>query len=126
MRKNEAGLTILERGDMVRVGNGRVHWVVTQDQTDQYVYLLSPNTKRLACKEQGNVTLVQNVRDTEEWKVENEDEAPVVETSAYAKAVLFALNKLDRHVYAGTVRSNVKAKRRGLNARQKASRKANR
>lgn len=56
----------------------------------------------------------------------NEEEAPVKETSAYAKAVLFALNKLQKHVYAGTVRKNVKAKRRGLNARQKASRKANR
>jgi hypothetical protein len=56
----------------------------------------------------------------------NEDEAPVKETSAYAKAVLFALNKLDKHVYAGTVRKNVKAQRRSLNLRQKASRKANR
>lgn len=54
------------------------------------------------------------------------EEAPVKETSAYAKAVLFALNRLQKHVYAGTVRKNVKAKRRSLNRRQKASRKANR
>jgi hypothetical protein len=55
-----------------------------------------------------------------------DESEPVVETSAYQKAVLFALNKLGKHVYAGTVRKNVKAKRRGLNSRQKASRKANR
>jgi hypothetical protein len=160
MRKNDAGLTILEHHDIVRVGKGRVHWTVTEDSKDGYVSLVNPLTERLRFERMGNVTLVQNVRNMDEWsnthptsgslagkepmfseeetttgvdrpevkvlELTKIQEEPVEETSAYAKAVLFALNKLQKHVYAGTVRSNVKAKRRGLNSRQKASRKANR
>lgn len=40
--------------------------------------------------------------------------------------MLFALNRSGKHVYAGTVSKAEKAKRRALNGRQKASRKANR
>jgi len=153
MITTDKGLKVYEEGDVVRIGKGRVHWVVKGLLEGEYVHLESQaGQKRYA--EYGNVTLVQNVRDTDEWKnahstsgylvgreplfseeeqaqimrdVDGEsEEEPVVETSAYAKAVLFALNRLQNHVYAGTVRRNVKAKRRALNRRQKASRKANR
>jgi hypothetical protein len=144
MRKNEAGLTILEIGDVVRIGSGRVHYRVTVPATEStpFVTVRSFNTDKPKTIEVEKLNLVQSVQDAayeagasveELTGVEpvdtddaNEDEAPVVETSAYAKAVLFALNRLQKHVYAGTVRKNVKAKRRGLNARQKVSRKANR
>jgi hypothetical protein len=150
MRKNEAGLTVLEIGDVVRIGSGRVHYRVTVPATDStpFVTVRSLNTDKPKTVEIEKLILVKAAEDiARDEKPEtdgplvqgpqpnpapvdtddaNEDEAPVVETSAYAKAVLFALNRLQKHVYAGTVRKNVKAKRRGLNARQKASRRANR
>lgn len=162
MYRNETGLQVLELGDTVRIGTGKVLYKVTwtPEQTAQVglfaTEVQSHNTGKYSKVELDRLTLVANVRNTEKWKAENEtaipdqtppgtkpvsdeawgngpdtddaneEEAPVVETSAYQKAVLFALNKLQKHVYAGTVRSNVKAQRRGLNARQKASRKANR
>jgi hypothetical protein len=134
MYRNETGLQVLELGDTVRIGTGKVLYKVTwtPEQTAQVglfaTEVQSHNTGKYSKVELDRLTLVANVRDTEEWKAENETpaEEPVVETSAYAKAVLFALNKLQKHVYGGTVRSNVKAKRRALNGRQKASRKANR
>jgi hypothetical protein len=152
MRKNEAGLTILETGDVVRKGKGKVEYTVTW-VPEEHLYgvvqieVQSHNTGVLSRTNVETAVLVRDIRDSEDWKAArelekiwgvgsgveptdtddaNEEEAPVVETSAYAKAVLFALNKLEKHVYAGTVRKNVKAKRRGLNARQKASRKTNR
>jgi hypothetical protein len=131
MRKNEAGLTILETGDVVRIGGGKVLYRVALDELPTgFVNIESHNTGKAQVVARERLNLVTDVRTTEGWQEMNRtlglEEAPVVETSAYAKAVLFALNKLQKHVYAGTVRKNVKAKRRGLNARQKASRKANR
>lgn len=40
--------------------------------------------------------------------------------------ILFALNRMNKHIYAGTVPAHVKAKRRAKNKVAKASRKANR
>jgi hypothetical protein len=138
MRKNDAGLTILEEGDIIRKGSGRVHYKVTW-VPEEHLYgtvqieVQSFNTGALSRTNVETAVLVTDVRTTEGWKelsqtlgLDDEEEAPVKETSAYAKAVLFALNKLQKHVYSGTVRKNVKAKRRALNSRQKASRKANR
>lgn len=127
MITTDKGLKVYEEGDVVRIGKGRVHWVVKGLLEGEYVHLESQAGQRRYA-EWGNVSLVQNVRDTDEWKEAHtvKAEEPVVETSAYAKAVLFALNALQKHVYAGTVRKNVKAKRRALGRRQKASRKANR
>lgn len=126
MRKNEAGLTILETGDVVRIGNGKVLYTVVAPASNGTIGVESHNTQRRTLVEQGRVNLVSDIRETSPDEVPEDLDNPVKETSAYAKAVLFALNKLQKHVYAGTVRENVKAKRRGLNARQKASRKANR
>lgn len=135
MRKNETGLTILEAGDVVRIGSGRVHYTVVLDEPETgTVEIQSHNTGKSRVVSRESAVLVQNVRDTEEWKAAQRvesgegfpEDVPVKEHTAYQKAVLFALNKLGKHVYAGTVRKNVKAKRRGLNLRQKASRKANR
>lgn len=127
MYQNEAGIEILETCDVVRIGKGRVHWVVTQDETttEGGVSLCSSTSSRLRWEARESLTLVQNVRDTEEWKAHNQ-EASVKEDTEYQKAVLLALNTTGRHVYAGTVRPNVKAKRRSLGRRQRASRKANR
>lgn len=135
MRKNEAGLTILEAGDVVRIGSGRVHYTVVLDEPETgTVEIQSHNTSKNRVVSRENVSLVQSVQDAayeagcsvEELTGVAPAEEPVKEHTAYQKAVLFALNKLGKHVYAGTVRKNVKAKRRGLNLRQKASRKANR
>lgn len=129
MRKNEAGLTILETGDVVRVGKGRVHYTIVNESVTGYYWIKSYNTGKVSQETQERLTLVQDVRDTDEWKeahAEEPVEEPVKETSAYAKAVLFALNKLQKHVYAGTVSEKTKGKRRALGRRQKASRKVNR
>lgn len=156
MRTNEVGIKILEKGDVVRIGTGRVHYLVEYSSTSGMIHVKSTNTGKSRAIEVEKLTLVQSVQDaayeagcsveelTEPETLdnstraltdydtpvdtddENEDEAPVVETSAYAKAVLFALNKLQKHVYAGTVSDTKKAKTRRLNGRQKASRKANR
>ena len=138
MRKNTAGLTILEIGDVIRKGSGRVHYTVTWVPAEHLygtvqIEVKSHASERLSRTNVETAVLVRDIRDNPiaypqpmDTDDANEDEAPVVETSAYAKAVLFALNKLQKHVYAGTVRKNVKAKRRGLNGRQKASRKVNR
>lgn len=40
--------------------------------------------------------------------------------------ILFALQRLNRHIYAGTVPAHVKAQRRAANKRAKAARKVNR
>lgn len=40
--------------------------------------------------------------------------------------ILFALNALGKHIYAGTVPDHVKAQRRATNKRAKAARKVNR
>ena len=116
MRKNDAGLTILEAGDIVTKGRGKTEYRVTGTDNG-VVWMISTNTGKAHSAEQGALNLIKNVRPEEE---------SVKETSAYAKAVLFALNKLQKHVYAGTVSATKKAKNRKLNTRQKASRKANR
>lgn len=148
MRKNDAGLTILERGDIVQIGSGKVRYTVLSDVVTHEAHIESHNTGKAQTVDASRLNLVQSVQDVayeagddvEELNITEEPETldnstralsdhdtePVVETSAYAKAVLLALNKLQKHVYAGTVRKNVKAKRRGLNRRQKASRKVNR
>lgn len=131
MRKNEAGLTILETGDVVRIGNGKVEYTVVAPASNGTIGVRSHNTMKRTLVEEGRVNLVQSIQElTGVDRLDSGEGFPedvlVKETSAYAKAVLFALNALGKHVYAGTVRKNVKAKRRGLNARQKASRKANR
>ncbi len=143
MRKNEAGLTILEIGDVVRVGNGRVHYTVTVPESDAnpYVTVRSHNTDKPTTIERERLHLVQSVQDAAYEAGCSEGElvgslggvpaadkadAPVVENTSYQKAVLLALNLKGKHVYAGTVRPNVKAKRRSLGRRQKASRVANR
>ena len=159
MRKNDAGLTVLEKGDVVRIGKGKVLYTVVLDQdSGTHVYgalsIKSHNTGRISVEMAERLTLVTNVRDSgekmaelieaEEVEAQKFDdelfqelnlpitdqgtfkEEPVVEPSAYAKAILFALSKLGKHVYAGTVSETKKAKTRKLNRRQKASRKANR
>lgn len=168
MRKNEAGLTILETGDVVRIGKGKVEYSVEYGETAGMLHVKSLNTGKSVAVERERLTLVQSAQElavphtelasaleTEEVAAEKfaqemaiPDQTPkgtepisdeawgngpdssaeeqVQETSAYAKAVLFALNKLQKHVYAGTVRKNGKSRRRALNGRQKASRKANR
>jgi hypothetical protein len=135
------------QGDTVRIGKGKVEYGVAYDLGNE-VKIVSRNTGKATMVDPARLVLVKAAEDiARDEKPEtdgpliqghqpnpapvdtddaNEDEAPVVETSAYAKAVLFALNTLQKHVYAGTVRKNVKAKRRALNRRQKASRKANR
>jgi hypothetical protein len=132
MIRNEAGLQVLESGDEVRIGNGKVLYNVLIHGAES-VTIVSQNTHRKQAVSAERLTLVRNVRDLFPEAFEpvdtddaNEEEAPVVETSAYAKAVLFALNKLQKHVYAGTVSRQTKTKRRALGRRQKASRKANR
>lgn len=136
MRKNDAGLTILEKGDVVRIGSGRVHYLVTLDEIGTgFVNIMSTNTNKTRVVSRDKVNLVQSVQDAayesgasveEMTDPETLTEEPVKETSAYAKAVLFALNKFQKHVYAGTVSEKTKGKRRALGRRQKASRKANR
>lgn len=131
MRKNEAGLTILETGDVVRIGGGKVLYRVALDELPTgFVNVESHNTGKAQVIGRERLNLVTDVRTTEGWQELNRtlglEEEPVVETSAYQKAVLFALNKLQKHVYAGTVSKTKKAKTRRLNDRQKASRKANR
>lgn len=136
MRKNEAGLTILERGDVVRIGKGKVLYTVLSDAVTAEAHIESQNTGKAQTVEASRLGLVESVQSvayTAGCSVEEltgvapvKTKAPVKETSAYAKAVLFALNALQRHVYAGTVSRQEKARRRSLNRRQKASRKANR
>lgn len=151
MHKNDAGLTILERGDIVQIGSGKVRYTVLADEvesTGSVMHIESHNTGKTQTIARDRLTLVQSVQDvayeagadvkelniTEEsetldnstWALSEEDTKPVKETSAYAKAVLFALNALQKHVYAGTVSEKTKGKRRSLGRRQKASRKANR
>ncbi len=77
----------------------------------------SNNTGKVQKVHVNRLVLVQSV---------SEKEVPVKEDTEYQKAVLLALNLKGKHVYAGTVRPNVKAKRRSLNKRQDQSRKANR
>lgn len=144
MITTDKGLKVYEEGDTVRIGKGKVEWVIKGLLEGEYLHLESPSGQRRYA-EWGNVTLVSNIRETspdeftpianDSHKVDAEEGAdevtedldnPVVETSAYQKAVLFALNKLQKHVYAGTVSETKKAKTRRLNGRQKASRKANR
>lgn len=129
MYTNEAGLKVYEIGDVVRIGTGRVHWQVTFVGLGQTAVVVeSLNTGKEKTEVIERLTLVQDVRTTDEWKAANEApaEEPVKETTSYQKAVLFALNRLGKHVYAGTVSKTKKAKTRKLNLRQKASRKANR
>ena len=45
---------------------------------------------------------------------------------SYALTLLYAMNRLGKHVYGGTVPSAVVAKRRAANKRAKAQRKINR
>lgn len=147
MFRNEVGLQVLEAGDVVKVGNGVTRYTVQGSVSDSIIVVTSHNTGKSTSQRRDRLSLVTDVRTTEGWKeltktlgleeepetldnstraLSDHDTEPVMETSAYAKAVLFALNKLQKHVYGGTVRKNVKAKRRSLGRRQKASRKANR
>lgn len=155
MRKNDAGLTILEIGDVIRKGSGRVPYTVTW-VPEEHLYgivqieVKSHTSERLSRTNVETAVLVQSVQDAayeagcsvEEIKstvtgepvaaftpietASHTGEAPVKEDTEYQKAVLLALNLKGKHVYAGTVRANVKAKRRSLNKRQDQSRKANR
>jgi len=117
-------------GNLSRVAESRLVLVEAHPEIAEVIEL-QPESAGLASYLAGREPLFSEeeqakiMRDVDK-AMEDAELEPVVETSAYAKAVLFALNKLGKHVYAGTVRKNVKAKRRGLNARQKASRKANR
>ena len=127
MFRNEVGLQVLEEGDVVKVGNGATRYEVRGNVSDGITVVTSLNTGKSTSQRRDRLSLVENVRDTDAWKEANEaKEEPVKETSAYAKAVLVALNKLQKHVYAGTVSEKTKGKRRALGRRQKASRKANR
>lgn len=154
MYRTETGLQVLEHGDVVRVGNGKVEYSIINETTKNTYNIQSHNTGKFTAVSVERLSLVRDIRESEDWKaareleklwslgsgieeepetldnstraLSEEDTKPVKETSAYAKAVLFALNKLRKHVYTGTVRKNVKAKRRALGRRQKASRKANR
>lgn len=124
MRKNGAGLTILEKGDVVRIGKGKVLYTVTiGEDMSEFVTARSHNTNRPRTEHRDRWVLARPVAD-----VENEVQEPEImeENTSYQKAVLFALNRLGKHVYAGTVSKVKKAKTRKLNRRQKASRKANR
>lgn len=150
MRKNEAGLTILETGDVVRIGGGKVLYTVEYDETVGMLHVTSHNTGKSVAVERERLHLVESVQDVayeagcsvEEVKsvvtgepvaaftpietVSHTTEVPVKEDASYQKAVLLALNLKGKHVYAGTVSETKKAKTRSLNRRQKASRKANR
>lgn len=129
MFRNETGVKVYENGDQVTIRTGKVVYTVVGTNARRELVVNSNNTTRAkAVPNEGDLNLVINVRDTDEWKAANEApaEEPVKETTSYQKAVLFALNKLGKHVYAGTVSATKKAKTRKLNTRQKASRKANR
>lgn len=140
MRKNEAGLTILERGDVVRIGKGKVLYTVLSDVVTAEAHIESQNTGKAQTVEGARLNLVESVQDVaytagcsaEELDIpetlDNSTRAldPEPESTNYQKAVLFALNALGKHVYAGTVTPVKKARTRKLNQRQKASRKANR
>ena len=143
MYRTEIGVKVYEHGDVVSIRTGKTEYTV-QGSTEERGELVilsnnigkSGNRLTKVIENEGDLNLVTNIRDTDEWKAANEaakthdlgsgKDDMVQETSAYAKAILFALNRLQKHVYAGTVRKNVKAKRRSLGRRQKASRKANR
>lgn len=140
MRNTEIGIKVYEPGDVVTIRTGKTTYTV-QGVTEERgeLVVLSNNigkngnrlTKVIECE--ADLNLVTNIRDTDAWKIDNE-QAKVEElgakldprTSLYGKAVLFALNQLQKHVYAGTVSEKTKDKRRALGRRQKASRKANR
>lgn len=125
-RESQTGIKHFEKGDAVTIGKGKTVWDIFHI-FGGVAHLKSRTSGIKKVVEEGEIALFLNVRDTDEWKEANEaKEEPVKETSAYAKAVLFALNKLQKHVYAGTVSEKTKGKRRGLGRRQKASRKANR
>lgn len=128
MFRNETGLQVIESGDVVKVGTGKVLYSVVNEAAPGTYNIQSHNTGKFKFVELEKLVLVTNVRDTDDWKEAHAEpeEGPVEETSAYAKAVLFALNKFQKHVYAGTVSDKTKGKRRALGRRQKASRKANR
>lgn len=131
MRKNEAGLTILERGDVVRIGKGKVLYTVLSDVVTAEAHIESQNTGKAQTVDASRLSLVASVQYAE-WAatgnlsgkpetLDNEEmEEPVKETSAYAKAVLFALNKLGKHVYAGTAKPKRRVARLAKQARRNA------
>lgn len=88
MQKNEIGLTVLEKGDEVLVGKGRVRYTVFFQGDNDLTTIQSQNTGKFTTVETGRLTLVSNVRDTEEWKAANE-EAPAREMTEMDKHLRF-------------------------------------
>lgn len=56
----------------------------------------------------------------------NTNKETITEPNSYALAILFAMNRLGRHIYSGTVPASVVAKRRANNKTARAQRKINR
>lgn len=63
MRKNDAGLTILEKGDVVRIGKGKVLYTVTLDELQTgFVNIESHNTGKKQVIARDRVSLVEAVQ----------------------------------------------------------------
>ena len=128
MYKNETGLKVLERGDVVRIGQGKVLYTVLSDEFAGIAHIESQNTGKASTVDAGRLNLVTNVRDEEggsETGGNLQDEEPTQERGSYSKLLLSALQLLPV-IYAGTVSAKVKARRRAKNKIARASRKANR
>lgn len=72
MDKNETGLKVLERGDVVRIGQGKVLYTVLSDEFAGLVHIESQNTGKASTVDAGRLTLVRNVRTLPETPAEDE------------------------------------------------------
>lgn len=63
MFKNEVGIQVLERGDTVRIGKGKVLYTVMVDEYDGQAHIESQNTGKAQTIGVERLVLVTNVRD---------------------------------------------------------------
>lgn len=62
MLKNDAGLTILEKGDIVRIGKGKVLYTVEYGETAGMIHVRSHNTGKSVAVERERLSLVESVQ----------------------------------------------------------------
>lgn len=155
----------VQRGDVVRIGKGKVEYTVRDITEDLLTVLESHNTGRLSETAVTKLALIESVEDVayevgcdveelnlvlpqaapepvrdpimpiresmfsaeEEAAIMRDVDAPGVdevteESTSYQKAILFALNRLGKHVYGGTVVSKRNRRKVAKQARRNARR----
>jgi hypothetical protein len=99
MFKNETGLQVLEPGDVVKVGNGKVLYSVVNEASPDNYNIQSHNTGKFKFEARERLTLVTDVRDTDEWQAANEEYSEPVE-DLYRESPNFGLGPEEEEVEA--------------------------